>query len=176
MGNQQERQVAEARLAMFFETEGYFTIRAIKRGKDRPYDLKPIVGVTNTSKDLIEWAASTLDEMNVGRYVQWVKPHGLGKLPQGRVLVEGLKRVETFLPILRPWMLVKTRQADLIKEFIDSRVDNMGDYTQHEIDIANEVRQMAAKGPKAALLESSETLCRNPKWTKAAKDKIKSDL
>lgn len=178
MGNQQERSIQEARIAMLFETEGYFSLRVIKRGPEREYDIKPVVGVTNTSSNLIEWTAKTLDDFKIGRYVQWVKPHGLGKLPQGRVLIEGIKRVSTFLPIIRPWMLVKAEQADLIQEFISSRLSNMGNYTDRELEIADKVRRMAQKGPKPAALKSSETLCRTPKWTKTylVEDKVRPSV
>jgi hypothetical protein len=148
MGNQQERLIAQARLAMLFDTEGYITMRVAQRMKHRDMNLTPLVAFSNTDAGLIEWAADTLDQLEVPRYVQWVKPHGIGKLPQGRVSILGLLRVKSLLPHIRPFLIVKYRQADLLHDFIQSRLSHIHGtvYTQEELDIANGIRDLNVKG------------------------------
>src|SRR5882672_6189098 len=92
LGNQQERLVAQARLAMLFDCEGWISIYVLQRSKIRPFDMALTIGFNNTSRELIEWAASTLESLEVPHYVWWAKaPHGIGKIKQGRVLINGFK-------------------------------------------------------------------------------------
>lgn len=148
MGNQQERLTAQVRLAMLYDTEGYITMAVTKRGPNRNLSLVPLIAVSNTSVTLVEWAASALEYLGVGRYVQWNKPHGIGKLAQGRVTVQGLLRVQDLLPNIRPYLIVKQKQADLLHEFIGSRLaaGPKDSYTDRELDIANQIRSLNTKG------------------------------
>lgn len=159
MDNQQERQVAEARLAMLYDTEGTISLRVVRRSRDRDLSIVPYIQFSNTDVGLIEWAVDTLKALNVGCYVQWVKPHGVGKLAQGRVIVAGLLRVKTLIPHLKPWMLVKGRNLDRVEEFINSRLSHSSDpYTDREMELANQCRSY--KGGAKRQPVSSETIRR----------------
>lgn len=148
MGNQQERLIAQVRLAMLYDTEGWISMNVIQRMKHRVASLVPVIGVTNTNVGLVDWTADVLEQLDVPRYVQWVEPHGIGKLAQGRVTVAGLLRVKQLLPHIRPFLIVKGKQADLLKEFIESRLSTPGStpYTERELEIANEIRGKNTKG------------------------------
>lgn len=148
MDNQQERLVQAARLAMLIDTDGFVTMRVVRRKRDRMQNLSPDVGITNTNKDLIEWASSTLQFLGIPAYVRWTVPHGIGKLPQGRVTVLGMKRVEKLLPVITPWLIAKKSQATKLAEFITLRLaaPHKAAYSAKELELANEARGLNTKG------------------------------
>jgi hypothetical protein len=152
MGNQQERLVSQVRLAMLLDCEGWISIRVLQRSKVRPFDMVPIVGMNNTSRAMVDWAASALESLEVPRYVWWGKASGFGKLPTGRVLVEGYRRVTKILPLIRPYLIIKGAQADLVSEFIALREERWKNapgsrsYSDRELELANAVRDLNTKG------------------------------
>lgn len=154
LGNQQERQVLLARLAMVFDCEGYITLRTQQRSKTRPMDITPVVCMNNVDRTFIEWVAAALEALEVGHWVYWLKPTGYGKRQIAKVTVEGVQRVGKLLPLLRPYLIVKAKQADLVLEFVAARQQAwMGDsrrraYSDREVDIANEIRHFAQKGKR----------------------------
>lgn len=163
MGNQQERLIAAARLAMLIDAEGWISFRVVRRSIHRRLNIVPIVAITNTDVAMIEWARDTLDALGISPYVQWVKPGRhedvvVGKLMQGRVIVQGFLRLKALLPLIRPWLIIKHRQADAINAFISSRMaaDVRAPYSRDELILVDEVRRMRSKGPRLSI--SSETL------------------
>jgi hypothetical protein len=157
LDNQQERLVRQAQLAMLFDCEGYITVRVVNRAtkvKQRNIDISPIVGMSNVSHELIDWTADALEKLGVPRYVWWSKKHGgpWEKHLQGRVLVYGFKRVEVLLPLIRPFLIVKGKQADLLQRFIDLRMiawsggSRQRDYSEEELQLANTIRDLNVKG------------------------------
>lgn len=152
LGNQQERLVRCARLATVIDCEGFITIRTIQRSRIRPLDIYPVVRVTNTDAAMINFVADCVEALGIGRYVWWGKPTGFGKRPMGMVAIEGLKRASALIPHIRPFLITKARQADLVMEFSNLRkLAWTGDsrrrvYSERELEIANAVRSLQTKG------------------------------
>lgn len=145
MGNQQERLDA-ARIAMLIDTDGWVSMRVLQRSKVRVANLRPDIGAVSTTPVLIEWAADTLTRMGVARYVQQVDlskyEYSKGCKNQARVLITGLRRVKVLLPLIIPYLIGKRRQAELLLEFVNSRLASAhkADYTEIELQLANEIR------------------------------------
>lgn len=180
MGNQQERLVAAARLAMLFDTDGFITMRVVQRGKQRAYNVRPDCGAVNTSHALIEWAVAALRSLGVPCHVTYVdySKWNPNRQPQWRLLVTGLKRVLRLLPHIRPYLVVKTQQADLLAEFIASRLSKplKSLYSDRELEIANAVRGLNCNKGGAWRPVSSESIRQAVELREQLNEKMCSDL
>lgn len=160
MGNQQERQLTQARLAMLYDCEGYITLRMVQPDKHRKQGrIVPIICVSNTSQKLLDWVTAAFAMLELPHYIQWTKAHGLGKLPQWRLTVQGVGRVSKLLPHLIPYLVIKLENALLVQEFVTSRLQAKvtDSYSDRELNLALTARGLAQKG-KHWEPESSETI------------------
>lgn len=157
MDNQQERLLASARLAMLIDTEGTISFRFVQREKHRPYSIVPYIQFTNTDVEIVEWGAEALELLKVGRYVQWVNPHGIGKLTQGRVIVLGILRVQDLIPHIKPFLIAKRSNLEAVEEFINSRLSHPNEpYTERELELFDKTRKF--KGGSKRQVKSSTTI------------------
>jgi hypothetical protein len=164
MGNQQERSVADvARLAMFYDTDGSISMRIIQRANNRVGGLTPTLSLVNTNKPLMDWVESVLLGWGIPYYITIAKVRGISRLPQTRIWVHGMKRVSKLLPIITPYLIAKKEQAELIAQFMASRLANKNPkapYTSNELIVANKIRALNSgkgKGNKFRPI-SSETV------------------
>jgi hypothetical protein len=169
--NQQERLVKLARLAMLIECEGSITIGMTPptKTRNRPA-LYATVDFTNTSLSLVQEGQATLSREEVG-FTARPKRYGKGF---GRKLrydtnIHGFDRVEKVLSLILPFMSIKTEQAKIVLEFIQSRREaQRGEsYSDREWQLVQAIRMLNGKMPhrksiaKAqAFLESPESICR----------------
>ena len=159
MDNQQERLVIQAQLAMLIDCEGSISMRLAQPDKTRRRRrIVPQVTVSNTSQSLLDWLQKAQLLLGFPMYIQWVKAHGLGKLPQWRMTIKGVERVSKFLPLIEDFLVIKNRKAALLKEFITSRqaAKKTDPYSDRELEIAIDVRTAPSKG-KSWQPKSSET-------------------
>ena len=153
--NQQERLLNLSWLAGMWEGEG--NISLVKASKGR---IMPRATIINTDFVLIETCGQILKENNVGHYFQ-TRINGCANNPKHKtakvLVVAGMKRVQTLLNTLRPFLRGHKREvAKLVIEYIDQRL-TVGKYTPYSsIDLAfvEKVRTLNKKGPE----ESSETI------------------
>jgi hypothetical protein len=146
MDNQQEIRFAAARIAMMIDTDGWATINVTQRSKVRNANLVPAIGMVNTSRPLIEWLDKTLTELGIPHYLKWYDLSGYKgsrcKMPQGRITVQGVKRLQKFLPLITPFLIAKSIQGKLLQEYVDlaSARPGKAPYSQRELEIANYIR------------------------------------
>jgi len=161
MDNQQERQLAQARLAMLWDAEGTLglTVGNDRRRKQGRMKITPICVVSNSNLDLVDWTSNTLHELGVGHNRLSHQPtNSLGKRMQHRVLISGMKRVQTFLNEIADFLIAKKEQGRLIKEYIESRLNShyYSQFSDHELQLVLECRALNHKG-RPWQPESSET-------------------
>jgi hypothetical protein len=183
MGNQQERwEVNAARLAMLLDTDGCISMRVLQRAKTRVANLRPEISAVGTYFSLIEWASSTLKEMGVPHHVQtvdWSKyTWSRSRLPQKRLTVIGLMRVNKLIPIVLPYLIAKTQQGHLLKEFIESRLaqPHKAEYTDRDLEIANKIRSLNSNKGGAWRPISSESIRATREMREHLSEKMCSDL
>lgn len=181
MGNQQERWAVDAaRLAMLFDTDGCITMRVVQRMKNRVANVTPYVGAVGTYHNLIEWATETLRSMGVPTYIMRIEMARYNKAcqPQSRLTIQGMKRVAKVLPIIRPYLIAKPQQADLLQEFINLRMarPHKAMYSDRELDIANEIRSLNSNKGGAFRPISSESIRRTQEMREHLKGMMCSDL
>src|SRR5882724_2982384 len=181
MGNQQERLDA-ARIAMLLDTDGWVSIRVLQRSKVRVANLTPYCGAVNTSPELMEWAADAMTRLGIPRYVQHVNvakyEYAKGNKAQIRVLVNGLRRVQSLLKLVTPYLVAKQKQAILLMEFIESRLaaSLKAAYTERELQLANEIRALNSNKGGNFRPISSETVRAAQEMKSMLNGMIQSDL
>lgn len=196
LGNQQENgiamsdvkrdiDIAAARIAMFLDTDGFLTIQVRQRGIKGNAYLGPECGFVNTSVPLIEWLHETLAWLGIPHYLKWFTVDQLkgsrARKPQGRIVIRGQSRCKKLLRYVQPFLVAKKRQGELISELIESRYATEGmnaAYSDRELEIANEIRELNNNKSGEWRPISSETLRRTMELREKMKcqSKIKSDL
>jgi hypothetical protein len=165
-GNQQERLVRLARLAMLIECEGSITIGLTPptKTRNRPA-LYATVDFTNTSLPLVQEAHATLFGEAVG-FTARPKRYGKGF---GRKLrydtnIHGFDRVEKVLSLIRPFMSTKTRQVEIILNFIKSRREaRYGEaYSNSEWQMVQEVRGLNGRMPNQKSFAKAQAFLVSP--------------
>ena len=171
MGNQQRSlEVRLSWLAGILDGEGTisFASKFSKSSRQKNYHFRPELKVDNTDQVMLDEIMSILDEVGAAYYVR-----DTGKSPSKRnpnwkkstrIIIEGLKRLRSFLPIISPYLINKKPQADLLMEYIESRLTgpHKGPVTEKEEDIILQVRKLNHRG----LLNRPETIRRKPKEAK----------
>lgn len=143
MGNPQETELTLAFLAGLIEGEGCFSVyrrlrtdggRA-RNGGDPTLNYKAHIAISNSDKRMIEDVHQILDSFQVGHYIQW---HGMGlkkgtinpvngRLAKavravGQINITGMKRCQTFIPLVLPYLRYKRDQAELMLQWIEYRL------------------------------------------------------
>lgn len=188
LGNQQENEIAltAARLAMFFDTDGFVTIQVRQKIRRKGQIVRdavmfPHLGLVNTSAPLIEWAHAAFERLEIAHYLKWFSVDQMkgsrARRPQGRIVIQGLRRVDKLLPYLLPFLVGKQRQGQIVREFIDRRLaaSPKATYADRDLELANEVRALNSNKSGEWRPISSETLCRTAELRQHLQ-KIKSDL
>ncbi|MCJ7759985.1 LAGLIDADG family homing endonuclease [Candidatus Bathyarchaeota archaeon] len=128
-------------LAGFFDGEGCISIhRHADRKTKRGFVLVPRITITNTKKEIIEW----------------FEPFGFSNrcITNGknanilyRTELERLEAVRAFLQKMSLVLTLKRKQADLVLEFCNSRLENRTYcYTERELKIREELQILNKRG------------------------------
>lgn len=153
--NQQERLMNLAWLAGFFEGEG--SVSLVQGSGNR---IMPRVHIINSDWELMEEWSKCWKELGVGNYVQLRKVYDPLKHKQTKqVLICGVKRVNNFCKLLRPFLRGhKLEVLKVVEEYTDYRLSlpngaHGAKYGTLDYEYRDRVRALNKKGP----LESSET-------------------
>jgi len=120
MDNQQERFFfARGWLAAMIEGEGSICLVHGAKRKEGYYKLYPMIQITNTKLNLIEFTAGLAKRLGLPLHISSGK-YGEGQLRYD-IRVTGLGRVKRWLQELSMFLISKQEQAKLILEFIDVR-------------------------------------------------------
>ena len=138
MDNQQERSLLEkialdSYLAAIVDGEGYLAVvmnqyKRPSRGNPRP-QLMPRMSIGSTSPGIIEKSKRALDQYTGSLIQDRILPSG--KLFQ-TIHVVGAKRLQAVLPNIIPHLTWKKDNAELVMEFIESRLSKERNVTYNE--------------------------------------------
>jgi len=103
------------------DSDGCISIAAVKRSRYKIATFRPQIVWSNTSQFYIEEVARLLAGLDLAHYVHWRQFHGK---PRGTVMLAGLKRCLAALDKLQPYIKVKQRQAQIVRELCDLRLNN----------------------------------------------------
>jgi hypothetical protein len=153
MGNQQETDLAY--LAGILDGEGciHLSFRAGKTEGKGNFNRR--VQITNTSAVLVDFVTEFLTTQEIPFYVQWNRHVGKNHRPYATIMLSKLEGIKKFLSALLPYLRIKKRQAELMLEFVDSRLQTFEtaqrnsikwSFTQRELDIAKAMRTLNGKG------------------------------
>lgn len=114
----------------FFDGEGYIGLGMQKThgGKDR--NILPTVRIVNTDEKPITFIAEGLSKLGIRL---WCKPRGgIGFRKDGtktktiyELGIAGKTQIKEFIMLIRPYVLVKGEQLDVVMNFIESREKKM---------------------------------------------------
>jgi hypothetical protein len=167
MGNQQGTATELAWLAGIWDGEGSFSLalQRQKRGGQQKYvtiAAQAYVGMTD--HPTIERVAEILDRHGVGRHIR-TRSGGKRRRPLHVLQVVGLKRLSVFLPLILPYLVTKREQAEIVQEYVLSRlakgrgITGCG-YDPYEVDLFLRCRAQNQKGFQTNGARSSETIRR----------------
>jgi len=153
MDNQQERLVW---LAGFIDGEGHFGINRVKRRNHAGsgFQMTPRITITNTSKDALEYVRETLQAHGLAFYIGWKAP-GKDKRTkwQWQLEIAGVKRLNRFIPVIGPYLIVKKPQAELLLKYCRHRLERMkqfqgqncrgvGKYTEYDTKVWERIKEL----------------------------------
>ena len=145
MDNQQERlitSVDRAWLGGIIDGEGNISLHCMLRKGTKPL-LYPRIQVTNNNQELLDECFNILQRAGVGGHFYSVLLHG--KRRPKHLQMNGMKRVQSALQALIPYIRVKRRLADLLWEFVNSRLkkpEKTSPYTLPEWWCFQEMRRL----------------------------------
>jgi hypothetical protein len=136
-------------LAAFLDGEGGIQITRTTR-KDREYTiaLHPCVYFTNTNREVIY----TLRRWLSAGCIVTAKQKQENHKPTFNLHVTGTKNIIELLTLLRPYMIIKTKQADTMISFCKSRASHCRGkerrYTDEELSLYTTLKRLNKRGVK----------------------------
>ena len=153
MDNQQE--IKAAYLAGIMDGEGYVSLhvnqhKKCNRGNPRP-QITPRIAIGSTSSEIIEKCVDIIHALGVGCLVK-ERTLKSSKLFQ-TIHIVGMKRVGTLLPKILHHLTLKSHNAKLILEFIQSRMSKEMNvtYNEYELGLVDACKQRSSETTRETL-------------------------
>lgn len=117
-----------------------------RRGGNRN-DFKPGIRVANTSKQFIDKFCLCLNYLGVAHHITHYKSKDNRK-ENWTITIEGFKRIQNLLPIIKDLLIVKSQQANLVHEFILKRTVkwHRSEYDDRELEIVELLSKLNFRG------------------------------
>ena len=134
--------------------EGSFFLNGRNHKGDRPhtrkYQITPFIHIVNQSIPILNKLTDILDRLELAYYVQWNESHRrTGQFTRYTWIlwVAGFKRIERFLNMFQPYIVGKSKQADVLRDFINSRKEQLkgnsnSSYTEEEIGMIDKIKTL----------------------------------
>ena len=140
--------VQKGYLSAFLDGEGGIQVtRSTRKGREYTIALHPTVYFTNTNLEAIQ---SLRDWLSCGTIVRRVDK--IHEKDSYILHVTGTRNILALLKVVRPYLIIKKRQADLLIEYCESRLGHYrgGDrrYNTRELEIYTELKRINMKGGK----------------------------
>ncbi len=145
MDNQQEL----VYLAGIIDGEGSIGLFSFKRSHG--ITMHSRVSITNTSQVLVDYLASLFAKLEIPFHIGWFRPRNPRQRPWANVTVHRHSGVKKLLSLVRAFLIAKPRQADLLFEFVSSRLHADGKpkrngkfygYTKRDFEIERELKAL----------------------------------
>ena len=129
-------------LAGFVDGEGSITLykrKDIRTKKGFTINAKFSIG--NTNQDFMKELNSCGGQPFIRKY------NGENCKPLYELNIQDLKGIRVFLKAIQPYLIIKKKQAELMIEFIESRLSHKGSgYTEREMEITGLITALNKKG------------------------------
>lgn len=134
--------ISKQYLAGFIDGEGYISVVTHKDSRtSRGFTIHPIISISGSDKEV-------LDELN--RFVNGnirTKQKQYGCKPVYDIQLQNLNGIKRLLKQVMPYLLIKSKQASLMKEFVELRLKNRNKgYTERELEIADVFKTINKRG------------------------------
>jgi hypothetical protein len=139
-------------LAAMIDGEGVITLdRSGKRRKETgEMGVSPLVVITNTNNTIIEAARIYIQELGINPYIKSPIRSNPRWKPEFKICVKGLTKTPILLNAIRPFVIAKIAQLDLVAEFCQSRIDKGKPkgfaYDKREHEILKAIRSLNQRG------------------------------
>lgn len=149
------------RLADYIDCEGTIALQHWNRGKKGVHSYQPKVSVFNTNPVFAQHVVDIYNRLGIKVYIETQKRKPEHKVVY-RLVVLGISRVKKLLELIKPYLLIKRAQADVVLEFCDIRItaSKIGrgrqvPYGQREFELQQQMGLLNLRGV-------SETECCEP--------------
>lgn len=118
------------------------------RGGSRSHEYKPGMRIANTSKPLVDKVCALLKSIDVGCHVTYYKPRNERSKEYWAITVEGFKRLNKLLPVIKDILVEKKAQAALLWAWCESRQSKWKslEYSEFELDIPKQLSALNYRG------------------------------
>ena len=145
MDNQQERFSEGFNMGWLtcgIESEGHITL-AWGRASEKTFQIIPRVAIANMKEKYVQKAQEISQKLGIGCYIEFDSGNGK-RTPMYRISWQGFKRVKSLLEHISQYLIIKSEQVRLVKEFIDSRISvkSGSPYRKEDVDKFLAVRKL----------------------------------
>ncbi len=108
--------------------EGCFAFAQRKHKKVRgkiAHQITPLITIVNQSLPALDKSTLLLTKLGIGHYVQWQQSrrrNGVLTRKTWVIWISGFMRVKKAISLIGSYLIIKKQQADLLMEFINSRI------------------------------------------------------
>jgi hypothetical protein len=141
------RPTAAAYIAGFLDGEGTITIgRSMNTRRVKGMQFFPRAFFYNSDRPVLEWIQTTISEIPSALRV---RNENKKRNPNGKDVLElkvaSMKHIMRLLITIRPYLIIKARQADLVLEFCNTRI-LYSEYTPRDFEIVDALRALNRRG------------------------------
>ena len=118
------------------------------RGRKDGPDYRPGLRMANTSRPIIDAFTSVLDRLGVGYHITHYNPRKETQKEYWTIVIEGFKRLEKLLPVIKDVLVEKKPQVTLVHEWVESRKAkwHRAPYSERELEIPKLVSALNHRG------------------------------
>jgi hypothetical protein len=134
--------ISKQYLAGFIDGEGYISVVKHKDSRTaRGFTLHPIINISGSDKEVL----NQLNNVVNGKIRTKQKQYGCKQVYD--IQLQDLEGIKALLKSIIPYLLIKSKQATLMKEFVELRLRNRNKgYTDRELEIAEIFRTINKRG------------------------------
>lgn len=140
------------KLAAYIDCEGTIALQAWNTGKKNVKSMQPKVSVFNSSPVFVQEVLNIYNRLGVKVYIETQKRKANHKIVY-RLVVLGISRVHRVLTALKPYLVIKKAQADVVLEFCALRItaSKIGrgrqvPYGQREFELQKQIGVLNLRG------------------------------
>lgn len=134
--------ISKQYLAGFIDGEGYISVVKHKDSRTvRGFTLHPIINISGSDKEVL----NQLNNVVNGKIRTKQKQYGCK--PVYDIQLQDLEGIKALLKLILPYLLIKSKQATLMKEFVELRLKNRNKgYIDRELEIAEIFKTINKRG------------------------------
>lgn len=143
------KETEKAYIAGFLDGEGTITISKATNKTGVHY--LPVVQLANTNEKVMKWLCEKLKKLNISFSFLIDRPKKKNWKECYIIIIREMESIRKFLYEIKDYLIVKRTQAELLLEFVESRLkkihyfDGYNTYTEREKEIIEKIRKMNSR-------------------------------